>query len=106
MRARLITHEGAAVAVLADVARQGARIYAPDCTVKVGRQAILAWDRFEAFGDVVWVDGCFIGLRFDEPLDREVLLATRAVEDSRLMPLERQLMREAAQAFVDPRSKT
>lgn len=105
MRARLITHDGTARAVLADVARQGARLFAPDCTLKVGREAILAWDRFEAFGDVIWADGSFIGLHFEHPLDGEVLLATRAAEDARLEPLERQLMREAAQAFVNPRYK-
>lgn len=105
LRARLITLDGTIRAVLADVARLGARVYAPDCELLPGRETVLSWDRFEAFGDVVWSDGCFLGLHFEEPLEREVLLATRAAEDARLMPLERQLMREAAQAFVSPRHK-
>ena len=105
LRARLITLEGTASAVLADLARFGARIYAPDCGLRTGREAVLAWDRFEAFGDVVWTDGAYLGLQFEQPLSKAVLMATRAAEDARPMPLYRQLQREAAQAFVDPRYK-
>lgn len=105
LRARLITLDGTIRAILADVARLGARLYAPDCELRPGREAVVTWERFEAFGDVVWNDGCYLGLHFEEPLAKAVLMATRAAEDSRLMPLERQLQREAARTFVNPRYK-
>ena len=105
LKARLITLDGLVHAVLADVARLGARVCAPDCELRPGREAVLVWDQYEAFGEVVWNDGQFVGLHFDQPLGAPVLLATRALEDARVMPIERQLVREAAQAFVDPRRK-
>jgi len=63
------------------------------------------WEQFEAFGDVVWNNGDFLALRFEEPLVRSVLLGTRQAEDARSLPLQRQLTREAAQAFVNARYK-
>jgi len=105
LRARLIAHDGTISAVLADIARHGARLYAPDCGLRVGREAVLCWMEFEAFGDVVWNDGSYFALQFDEPVPDAVLMQTRQAHDARLCPLERQLMREAAQAFVNPRHK-
>ena len=105
LRARLITHEGVFPCALADIAYNGARIYLPGCALRSGRDAILVWEQFEAFGDVVWNNGDFLALRFEEPLVRSVLLGTRQAEDARSLPLQRQLTREAAQAFVNARYK-
>jgi len=103
LRARLIMLDGTMRAVLADLARFGARLYAPDSGLGPGREAVIAWEEFEAFGEVRWTDGLYLGLRFDEPLAKAVLMATRRAEDARVMPLQRELLREAAQKFVNPR---
>ncbi|MFC3173418.1 PilZ domain-containing protein [Novosphingobium bradum] len=105
LTARLITLDGTIRAVLADLARWGARLAAPDAAIRPGQDAVLAWDRFEAFGTVVWCGDGYLGMTFDDPLAPAVLVATRMAQDARAMPLERQLQREAAQAFVNPRYK-
>lgn len=98
--ARLILLDATVRAVLADVSLGGAQIHAPDVDVRPGQQAVLVWDRFEAFGTVVWNDGQDIGLHFEEAVGRDILMATRALNDCQDVPIEEQLLRDAARAFV------
>jgi len=109
IQARLITLDGTIRLVLADLSRWGARIEAPDAyrpPLSVGQDAVLAWDRFEAFGTAVWTDGNqSMGMRFEEALSREALLATRELEDQRLLSPEKQQLRDAARAFVQGRRR-
>lgn len=97
---RLILLDATVRAVMADVSHGGAQIHAPGLDVRPGQHAVLAWDRFEAFGTVVWSDGQDIGLHFDEPVGRAVLMATRALNDGQDGRIEEQSLRDAARAFV------
>jgi hypothetical protein len=46
-----------------------------------------------------------MGMRFEEALSREALLATRQLEDQRLLSPEKQQLRDAARAFVQGRRR-
>lgn len=103
IEARLITLEGTIATLLADVSQWGARIEAadaPSLPLGPGQDAVVTWDRFEAFGTAVWTDGRTIGLLFDEALAREALIRTRAIADLRRLAPEQRQARAAAQAFV------
>lgn len=39
---------------------------------------LLHWPEGEAFGQIAWIEGQLCGIRFEDPIDTEVLLETRA----------------------------
>jgi hypothetical protein len=105
LQARLIGRDGTTRVMLADLSRRGARVDAPALAIRPGQDAVLEWDRFEAFGTVVWNDGAQIGLNFEEPLPSQILIVSRALEDARMLPAETQVLRDAARLFVQGRRK-
>lgn len=88
--ARLTTLQGTRPATLADLSLAGARIGAPsDLAIfsGIGLKAyvLIEWNRFEAFGQLVWASADrwtgTIGMKFDGMIAPAVLLATRDLQD-------------------------
>lgn len=98
--ARLTTLDGTSGAILTDLSFGGAKLIAR-CPLRPGQQAVLAWDRFEAFGTVSWAHDGMCGLTFDEFVKPRVLLDTRDLYDTEYLPSERDLARDEARAFVE-----
>jgi len=85
--------------VLADLSQSGARIALPR-PVDERLEAMLLWGRFEAFGTIAWSAGRLCGMTFDEPIDGNVLIATRRLDDAARLPEDRELVRRSARSFV------
>lgn len=100
LEAQLITLDGTARTVMADLSRNGARITGLLPRLRVKQQAIIQWSQFEAFGVIAWVEGNQCGLEFDEPLPQAVLIKTRQIYDSAPLGSDRELARTTARAFV------
>jgi hypothetical protein len=103
--ARLITLDGSCRAVLADISTHGARIATGTCTLRAGQEAVLNWNRGEAFGMVVWSADGQCGLRFYDPLDQRTVLAARQLDEHSHLPDDRELVRRSAQSFVQGRGR-
>lgn len=78
---RLITLDGTVPLTLLDLSRTGARIVLGQGLAR-GGDAVLTWDRFEAFCTIAWISGQQCGLDFDEPLHEDVLHKTRTIADA------------------------
>lgn len=60
---------------LLDLSQTGARFaFVNPCTEKAG---FIQWLGFETFGEIVWQEGLYVGIAFDEPIDHQWLLETR-----------------------------
>jgi|KBSSwiStaDraftv2_1062776.scaffolds.fasta_scaffold557124_2 hypothetical protein len=79
--AHAITHQGNARVVLCDISLGGAKVFAR-ADLPVGRDIVLKWDRFDAFGTIVWEREGLRGVQFDEPVPVPVLIATRDLQDA------------------------
>lgn len=97
---KLQTRTGTSRVILIDLSTTGARI-ASDNLPKVGTEAMLHWDRYEAFGEVVWAGGVQFGLSFDDPISEEDVLATRELDDVARLPQDEELLRRAAREWVE-----
>ena len=73
--ARLETLDGRQQVRLVDLSHGGAQIVLENETPV--REGVLTWMRFETFGIAAWQDGENVGLKFDRPLSRPCLTATR-----------------------------
>ena len=100
LEAQIITLDGTARTVMADLSRNGARVTGLLPKLRTHQQAIIQWNRFEAFGVIAWVEGNQCGLLFDEPLSQPVLLKTRELYDTAPLQSARELARDSASAFV------
>jgi len=90
--ARMVSLQGYASVLLADLSQSGARVHLHEGDVlKPGAQAMLSWLGFEAFGTVVWCRYGFVGMEFDELLPADILLDTREKVDLGLAMSEQQL---------------
>jgi len=76
LNARLTTLDGTCSVVLLNLSLSGAKILA-ETRLREGSEAILQWESLEAFGEIMWVDGSIVGLRFETEVDHDVLLAAR-----------------------------
>ncbi|GAM05455.1 PilZ domain-containing protein [Novosphingobium sp. MBES04] len=85
--------------ILADLSGNGAR-FLTDARLPPGSEVVLAWGRHEAFGEVVWCAHNQCGLAFVEPLDRRVLLDTRALNDAAQLPDDRAMLKQIASQWV------
>jgi hypothetical protein len=103
LAAKLVGLDGVSRPVLADLSTAGARLSGPFGELRVGAEAVLLWDRFEAFGRVMWRDSGQCGIRFYDPIARIDLIATRILDDVQRLPSERELARVAARQFVSGR---
>jgi len=88
--AKLIALSGTSIASLLDLSLTGARLQMPErCSfaeeLRARTDATLQWFEFETFCTIKWVkkvDGLFeIGLHFDEPINPQIVLATREIYD-------------------------
>ena len=66
-----------------------------------GTEVVLQWDRFEAFGVVVWSSPNSSGIRFYDPIEPSVLIATRDLDEIDHIQSQYDISRRAAQAFVN-----
>ena len=96
----MITLDGTNRMVMADLSLSGAKLSGAMPRLRLGQQAIIQWNEFEAFGLVVWSEANRCGLTFDEPLSEQALLKTRQVHDHAPLVSDRELARRTAQEFV------
>lgn len=94
--ARIVTLSGTRAASLLDLSRNGAKLAVPE-PMFARADVVVEWNRFEAFGRVVWYRSGLCGVVFDEPLPDAVLLATR---DLVAAPDATEAARRAAASFV------
>lgn len=98
--ARLVTHTETRRVILADLSLTGARLLTQGA-LRDGQEAVLEWDRHEAFGAVVWQEGPACGLLFFDPIDEATLMATRGIDDAARLPQDRELVRQIARQWVE-----
>ncbi|PLK26006.1 PilZ domain-containing protein [Novosphingobium sp. TH158] len=98
--AKLITTRETLGAELRDLSYFGARL---DCRTppQPGKEVVVQWDRFDAFGMVVWSNHDCCGVRFFDPVGPEVLIATRDLDDVEHIHSSNELSRREAKDFVN-----
>lgn len=84
--AKVISLFGIARVELIDISLTGAKLrFASDHRLvegmRQGETVVLQWDRFEAMGQVIWIDGDRFGIEFDELVRPAALIATRDRND-------------------------
>ncbi|MDG5748663.1 hypothetical protein P8Q88_10790 [Qipengyuania sp. XHP0207] len=75
IEAKLIGLGSPVSVLLQDISATGAKIVVP--TRDKLRQGVLCWNGFEAFGDIVWQDKEWCGMKFDQPISEKWLFETR-----------------------------
>lgn len=95
LAARFNTLSGIELLSICDLSLLGARLR-PHGDTKVGTEGILTWLEYEAFGEVKWARGGFVGIEFEEPLSKQTLLDTRELFECGEAPDEERF--EALQA--------
>lgn len=98
--AKLETRIETSRVILADLSTTGARVLAEDLP-RIGTEAVLHWDKYEAFGEVVWAEGVHCGIIFFDPIAEQDVLATRELDDAARLPQDRELLRQAARHWVE-----
>lgn len=98
--AKIVTLDGTRGTVLLDLSTTGARIKAI-AGMAQGQQAILTWCGYEAFGSLVWVDRGLCGLAFDDPIDPDVIFATRDLDASGRLPSDAEMELNRAREWVE-----
>lgn len=102
--ARLTTRADMLRGVLVDLSLSGASLIVPG-TIVPGREAVLEWGRFDAFGEIVWRRADRCGIAFFEPLSPAVLIATRNLDALEHLPQDRELARQVARGWVEGRTR-
>lgn len=97
---RLITRTDTTRAILIDLSLEGAAIQC-DPALPVGREVVLEWGGFEAFGEVVWSRGNRCGIAFIDPISPDVLLTTREMDDAAHLPSDGDIVRQTARHWVE-----
>ena len=97
--AKLITLKCTVNATLLDLSYFGARMSAaePPC---IGAEVVVEWGPYEGFGKVIWTNQYMFGVGFYDPIEPNVLIATRDLDDREHMPSEAEQRRRAARAWV------
>lgn len=86
--------------VMIDLSTTGARVLLQDLP-QSGTEVVLYWDKYEAFGEVVWAEGVHCGISFFDPIPEETVLATREFDDAARLPKDKELLRQAARHWVE-----
>lgn len=81
LQARINFRDRHCRALLCDLSTDGAMVMTAT-ELPVGYQAIIRWGRFEAFGEVRWVDGQIAGISFIDPIAWETVLDTRQQQEA------------------------
>ena len=76
VKAEIITLDGREEVLLQDLSLTGAKFHRNGN--RPFDKGLLRWMRYETYGEVVWQRGSWVGIQFDRPISKEVLLATRA----------------------------
>ncbi|WP_268236754.1 PilZ domain-containing protein [Novosphingobium endophyticum] len=97
---RMETRTETSRVILVDLSTTGARILTEN-PPKVGTEAMLHWGRYEAFGEVVWIEGVQCGIAFLDPISPQDVLETRELDDAAHLPQDRELLRQAARHWVE-----
>jgi PilZ domain len=100
LHATLFTTTTAHAAILENLSRSGAKLRL-EIPPPRGRDAVLRWDRFEAFGRVSWVTGSRCGLIFTSPLSEDALRTTLALNEASPAPEDAHSVSAAARAWVE-----
>lgn len=98
--ARLTTLSGTTGAILTDLSTGGAKLIVA-APLEAGREAMLHWGGFEAFGTIGWTHDGMCGLAFDDPVAPKILFATRDLDDAEHLRSEREQVREVARSWVE-----
>ena len=100
--AKLITLHGEHRLALIDLSTGGARVGKPglDCPTS---KALVQWAGYEAFGRIVWARDGLAGVRFEEPIPDEWVMATRQLAENSPLPSDTELHRRAARDWVGGR---
>lgn len=67
-------------ALLLDISQSGARLQMEELP-RVGTYALIRWNEFECFGQVLWTRAKVCGIRFDAPLGRETIVRVRLLQN-------------------------
>ena len=68
-------HDGRQPVTLLDVSQTGAKLVFEEPPASVA--GFISWMDFETFGDLVWREGLYIGIAFDQPLPLKWIIETR-----------------------------
>lgn len=84
--ANLVTLFGSLPSILLDISLTGARCLLTNQRgnsnrLRTGKEVVLEWDQFDAFGSIVWEDDWLCGVQFDPIIPPSVLVATRDIHD-------------------------
>jgi hypothetical protein len=99
--AQLVLLDGKCYCMVDNLSREGARIV-PENELSVGDEGILQRDGLDQFFVVSWVDDGRCGLRFEEAVDDELVLALRRIADD-YDNLREQQLREIGREWVEGR---
>lgn len=84
---------------LCDLSYFGARLSCEN-QLTPGKEVIVKWGPYEAFGMIVWANSQSIGVRFFDALEPGVLIDTRDRDDAETERTDRDSSRVAARNFV------
>lgn len=99
LRARLVSRLGEERCILLNLSQQGACANVSEDFI--AQDVILKWEQFEAFGQIVWRDGGRVGIRFDQTLPYEWVLATREADANTAPICDVVDARQAAKAWSE-----
>ena len=97
--AKIVTLTRTHAAILENISRKGARLQV-DLLPTLGAQAVLRWDRYEAFGTISWASGEHCGVLFASVLAEEPLRATLALDEAAALPDQSDITTEAAREWA------
>ena len=84
--ATLVTLFGSLPAILLDISLTGARCLVTNNRgitnpLRTGKEVVLEWGQFDAFGTIIWEGDGLCGIQFDPIISPSVLIATRDIHD-------------------------
>lgn len=98
--ARLETIHGTSRVMLIDLSQSGGQIMT-DEKLLCGQDAVLCWQQFEAFGQIIWSTPTQAGLEFVELLLPATVIATRDQADRDTRKLDKREAIDAARAWYN-----
>ncbi len=98
--ARIDTLSATHSAILENISRKGAKLVV-EAPPKCGSNAVLRWDKYEAFGTISWVSGTRCGVLFASGLSEEPLRATLSLDEVTAMSDDTGFESLAAREWVE-----
>lgn len=96
------TRDGTRHVRLEDLSIRGARVSGA-AQLRAEQDVLLQWGSCEAFGKIRWIDDGTCGIRFCATVSVNQLIAARELDDRAQQPVEREVVRRTADAFVNGR---